>query len=96
VILEVLSPDSEAHDRGEKFWLYRQVPSVEEVVLVSQTVPLIETYTRRVDGKWTLRVFEWIDAVARLQTLAIDIPLAEVFAGVEFPSVNEAIEPASS
>ena len=94
VIIEVLSADSEADDRDEKFWLYRQAPSVGEVVLVSPTVPAIETYMRRDDGTWTLRVFYGIDAVARLQTLAIDVPLAEVFAGVDCIR-EQAIRPVS-
>ena len=89
VIIEVLSPSTEGYDRGEKFRRYLKVPSFEEYVLVSQTVPVVETYTRQADGSWVFRAFEGMDAVARLQTLAIDLPLTEVFAGVEFPPPAE-------
>jgi Uma2 family endonuclease len=85
VIIEVLSPSTEGYDRGEKFRRYLKVPSFEEYVLVSQTVPVIETYTRQGDGSWTFRAYEGMDVVARLRTLVVDLPLVDVFAGVEFP-----------
>ena len=85
VIVEVLSPTTEAYDRGEKFRRYLQIPSFEEYVLVSQVVPVIETYRRQADGAWSFRVYQGLEAVARIETLAIDLPLAEAFLGVEFP-----------
>jgi Uma2 family endonuclease len=85
VIVEVLSPTTEAYDRGEKFRRYLQIPSFEEYVLVSQVVPVIETYRRQADGTWNFRVYQGLEAVARIETLAIDLPLAEAFLGVEFP-----------
>lgn len=90
VIFEVLSPSTEGYDRGEKFRRYLKVPGFEEYVLVSQVVPVIETYTRQPDGSWAFRVFDGIEAVARLRTLEIDLLLSEVFAGVEFPPADEA------
>jgi Uma2 family endonuclease len=86
LIVEVLSPSTEAYDRGEKFRRYLRIPSFEEYVLVSQVVPVVETYTRQADGSWTFRAFEGLEVTAQLRSLEIDLPLAEVFAGVEFPS----------
>jgi Uma2 family endonuclease len=42
VIVEVLSPSTEAYDRGEKFDRYRQLDSLEEYVLISQATPRLE------------------------------------------------------
>lgn len=89
VIVEVLSPLTEAYDRGEKFRRYLRIPSFEEYVLVSQAMPVVETYTRQADGTWVFRAFEGLEATARLRSLEIDLPLAEVFAGVEFPPLVE-------
>ena len=50
VIIEILSESTEAYDRGEKFAKYRQIPSLEGYVLVSQFFPQIETFIRREDG----------------------------------------------
>lgn len=57
VIIEVLSESSEAYDRGDKFRQYQTIPSALEYVLLSQTEPRIEVFTRRPDGAWLLRSY---------------------------------------
>lgn len=46
VIIEVLSPSTEAADRGEKFRHYQHFEALEEYVLVSQDRPRVEVFTR--------------------------------------------------
>ena len=53
VIVEVLSPSTEAWDRGGKFAHYRRLESMSDYVLVSQDKVLVEHYTRQGD-KWLL------------------------------------------
>lgn len=90
VLIEVLSPTTEADDRGAKFRQYLRIDSLEEYVLVSQAAPVIETYARQPDGSWLFRAVEGVDATARIRTLDADLPLAEIFAGVEFPPPTDA------
>src|SRR5437764_4703394 len=53
VIIEVLSPTTEAFDRGEKFLRYRtHIETMTEYVLVSQSRPLIEHFLRQAGGQW--------------------------------------------
>ena len=52
VLIEVLSPSTEADDRGGKWQHYQQLPSLEEYVLVSQEAPRIERYRRLASGGW--------------------------------------------
>ncbi|MAQ17668.1 MAG: hypothetical protein CMN30_23095 [Sandaracinus sp.] len=54
VLVEVLSPTTEASDRGEKFSHYRRLDSLQEYVLVRQDEPRIEVYRREGDI-WALR-----------------------------------------
>lgn len=54
LIVEVLSDNIKAFDRGETFALYRKFPSLNEYVLVYQLAPWIERFARNVDGSWTL------------------------------------------
>ena len=84
LLVEVLSDSTEAYDRGEKFLHYRQMPSLQEYLLVSQRRPRIEQFVRRADGEWTLRIAEGMDATLALSSLEITVALAEVFAGVDF------------
>ena len=53
-VFEVLSESTESYDRGKKFEWYRTVPSITDVLLVSQDRPLVEQYTRQGDGTWVL------------------------------------------
>ena len=54
VIFEVLSESTELYDRREKFALYRDVESMEEYVLISQSKALIEVFSRQKDGAWQI------------------------------------------
>lgn len=47
VLIEVLSKSTENYDRGAKFGMYRQIPSLQEFVLVAQDKPLVERYVRQ-------------------------------------------------
>lgn len=85
VIVEILSPTTEAYDRGEKFSRYRQLDSLEEYVLVSQDTANVETFFRQPDGGWLLMPFVGLEATARIRCLGIDLPLREVYANVTFP-----------
>jgi Uma2 family endonuclease len=88
VIVEVLSPTTEGYDRGEKFRLYRQLPSFEEYVLISQMTPLIEIYLRQPDGRFLIASTQiGLEANAMISSLQIQLALSEVYAGVTFPEV---------
>ena len=51
VIVEVLSPSTEAFDRGDKFHRYRRwLPTLTDYVLVAQDRPVIDHYQRTPTG----------------------------------------------
>lgn len=90
VLIEILSDTSEKSDRGEKFEEYRQIPSLKEYVLVSQHKALIETFRRHPDGTWgILAIVQELAGTLYLSAIDVNIPLAEVYAGVTFPPVKE-------
>ena len=88
VVIEVLSPSTQAYDRGEKFAAYREIPSIEEHILISQDHPNVESRLRQPIGDWSAISFNGIEAVAKVRCLGIEIPLAEIYAGVEWTSGN--------
>ena len=57
VVVEVLSPTTEAYDRGAKAKHYRQLPSLREYVLVSQDEQRVEVQRLNAQGLWELRFF---------------------------------------
>jgi Uma2 family endonuclease len=85
VIVEVLSPSTEAYDRGRKFQGYRGIPSLREYLLVSQDRCLIEHYVRQseFDG-WLLTTISEPDDQIALPTLGVSLRVGDVFARVDF------------
>ena len=88
-IVEVLSPSTEAYDRGKKFAHYRRIPSLVEYVLVAQDRPLIERFTRRGD-EWVLATFEGLDAALALESAGVRVPLREIYDRVDFAAEGDA------
>jgi len=83
VVVEVLSDSTEAYDRGKKFELYRQIPTLKEYLLVSQKEPRVEQFIRQADGAWLLRDVHGKD-VLEVPPLGVSVSLAEIFARVDF------------
>jgi len=54
VIVEVLSPTTEAYDRGEKFVHYQGLPSLTDYLIISQETMRVEQYVRQTDDQWLL------------------------------------------
>jgi len=84
-IVEILSDSTEKYDRGTKFGHYRQIPSLQEYVLVAQDRALVERFARQSDDSWLLTVFEGLSQTFAFVSVAAQIPLTEIYRGVEFP-----------
>lgn len=87
LIFEVLSPSTEAYDRGEKFRKYRSLASFCEYLLVSQTEPYIEQYhnlDRQSSDRWQWQVYDGIDRAIVLHSLNIELPMSEVYRRLNF------------
>lgn len=74
LIAEVLSPSTEAHDRGDKFAAYRRLAGLKTVLFLSQDRAHVECFTRGDDGRWVLS--EASGETARLALPAFDFELA--------------------
>lgn len=86
LLVEVLSPSTEAFDRGEKFRRYRTwLPSLQDYLLVAQARPLLEHYRRVQEGRWELTTVEGLEASLGLTSLPITLPLREVYDRIVFP-----------
>ena len=83
VIVEVLSPSTEAYDRGEKFAHYRRLDSLMEYVLVAQDKVRVEHYARQGDG-WLLTEISDRDGVLRLAAIDCAVPLRDMYDKVDF------------
>jgi Uma2 family endonuclease len=87
VIIEVLSPSTEAYDRGDKFAHYQTIASLRDYVLVATSRARIEVYSREDDGAWTLRTYL---AGASVVVPSIDVRLgvSEIYDGAELTPLS--------
>jgi Uma2 family endonuclease len=82
VVIEVLSPTTEAYDRTKKFSYYRECPTIQEIVYVSIQEEAVDLYRRATDKLWALHLYRSGDQV-ELKSINVRIPIAMLYARVE-------------
>ncbi|MBE9208991.1 Uma2 family endonuclease [Nostoc sp. LEGE 06077] len=90
VIIEVLSKSTQSHDKIDKFRFYRSIPTFKEYIIVNQYEYLIEHYAKNANNQWVLTEYESLDAVLSLQTIDFEIPLSDIYEGVNLQPAGEA------
>ena len=88
LIIEVLSPETEGYDRGEKFKQYRQMPSLQEYILIDSRQISIECYRLNERNKWELTAYSSEDAkdlaIVEFPSIGFDCSLASIYEEVIF------------
>ncbi|MGV3721562.1 MAG: Uma2 family endonuclease [Actinomycetota bacterium] len=84
LIVEVLSPSTEAYDRGAKFAQYRTIASLKEYVLVSTDEDRVERFTRQAEGEaWLLVSCASLEGTLELSSIGCTLPLRKVYHKVQ-------------
>lgn len=81
LIVEVLSPSTADYDRGTKFGLYREIPALDDYVILHQERIRAEHWRRLPEG-WLLRDYEGPDSVIPIDGLGLRIELDQLYAGL--------------
>ena len=89
VVIEVLSPKTEAYDRGVKFQRYREIASLQEYILIAQDRPYIERFVRQADGVWQLNEARGLEGALELTSIDCTLALAEVYQQVGFDADDD-------
>ncbi len=84
VIIEVLSKSTQEYDRGTKFNLYRQIPSLKEYIMISSTEILIEQYVRQSDNEWLFTAYDKPDDSFLTESIGLSIIVKSLYRNVEF------------
>jgi Uma2 family endonuclease len=85
LIIEILSPSTERHDRGRKFAHYRTISSLVEYLLIAQDEPRIDYYHREPDGRWFIGDAHGLDATLALVVGGgCTLALADIYERVTF------------
>ncbi len=83
LIVEILSPSTQALDRGAKFAGYRLLESLQQYVLIRQDRVGVELYTRHGDA-WDRVELDGPAEILVLDSIGCAIPLADIYAKVRF------------
>ncbi len=86
LIIEVWSKSTQQRDASIKFEAYRQIPSLQEYVMIDQARVHVERYRRSNEIFWVLATFEELDAQVELASVGITIPVRVFYQSVEFRS----------
>ncbi|HEX8635759.1 MAG TPA: Uma2 family endonuclease [Pyrinomonadaceae bacterium] len=84
LIVEVLSPSTEAFDRGDKFTYYKSIASFSEYILVAQHRPHVSQFIREENGVWTFREFNDLAESVRCASVPCVVALNEIYRDVVF------------
>jgi Uma2 family endonuclease len=79
LIIEVLSPSTEAYDRGGKFAHYQGLESLREYVLVAQDRCRVEQFVRQTEGQWLYSEVRDPGETIHLPSIGCDLALSEVY-----------------
>ncbi len=93
LITEVLSPSTEAFDRGQKFRHYRQIETLREYLLIDPEHMSLEYYRLNKQGHWEL--FEYSDTHVTyqdpeyhvvLESVNLSFPISLLYEDIDLPS----------
>ncbi len=91
LIIEVLSPSTEAYDRGNKFARYRKLETLQEYVLVESTTIGVECFWRNAEGLWVLHPYEAGDTVT-FESIGFSLAIEALYRQVRFEEAAIASE----
>ncbi|PQJ11700.1 Uma2 family endonuclease [Flavipsychrobacter stenotrophus] len=83
IIIEVLSASSRSYDRGDKFKLYRDIPSLKEYILIDPERISIEAFYINAESEWALKEFNNISDTLSLNSIKVSLPLADIYDGTQ-------------
>jgi Uma2 family endonuclease len=88
LIVEVLSKNTEAYDRGGKFRMYRHNPVLQDYLLVSSTSIEIDLYQKKDNGEWVIINYQAGDTI-ELKSINLSFAIEQVYRGLDLTPESE-------
>ena len=83
VLIEILSLSTRDYDRGGKFKLYREIPSLREYIMVDTEALSVEVFRLNKSNHWELEEYKEIHQSLLIHALSISVPLADIYEGTK-------------
>lgn len=93
LIVEILSPTTEAFDRGEKFSYYKSIRAFKEYVLVSQHKPYVTQFVRQEDGSWLHSEVQGLQSNMHFVSINCHLLLVDLYLDVDFQQAEYPLHP---
>jgi Uma2 family endonuclease len=85
VIIEILSLSTKQYDRGEKFKLYRDIPTLEEYIMIDSDSVSIEAFRINDRHHWELQEYKTISVSLDIVADNVSIPISNIYEGTKLP-----------
>lgn len=79
LLIEVLSPSTRTYDRGDKFWHYRSIPTLQDYLLVDSESIYVEHHQRQSKDEWLLHEYRELESTLTLKSLELAISLSDFY-----------------
>ena len=79
VLIEILSPSTREYDRGGKFKLYRDIPTLKEYILVDTATLNVEAFRLNNSKHWELEEYTLLSDILTMPSIGVAIPLTEIY-----------------
>ncbi len=89
IAVEVLSPTTMNNDLGSKARMYWKVASLTDLIFIEQDRIGIEYWHRSSNDEWQKTIIEDPGGILKIESANIEIPVSEIYAGVELPPADE-------
>lgn len=84
LIIEVLSQSTKSFDRGAKFELYKDIPTIQEyVVIETKAAPKVLVYRREQNNLWTIHILNLDDEI-ELTSIGMSFPVIDIYHNTRF------------
>lgn len=90
LIIEILSPSTEAFDRRKKFTYYKSIPSFTEYVLIATDQASVTRYSKQSE-QWILSEVDGLEAKLPIPTFNVTLLLSEIYLDVEFSDAKPSL-----
>ena len=84
LIIEIVSKSTERIDRREKVFLYQQIPTLQEYVVIDQYKMDVQVHRRQPNGGWITYFFTELDDIVEFASIDLTIELPELYHRVTF------------
>ncbi|MEQ9369308.1 MAG: Uma2 family endonuclease [Coleofasciculus chthonoplastes F3-SA18-01] len=91
LVVEVLSPSTEAYDRGSKFRMYRHNPALQDYLLVSSTRMEIDLYHKKETGEWLIINYQAGDTI-ELKSINLNFPIEQIYRNLDLNPETESTQ----